>query len=337
MKRAGNLIHKIADFENLQLAFYKARKSKEAKQDVIDYRKNLNNNLLLLQKQILTTKVEVGNYYFFTIYDPKRRQICAASFPERVLHHAIMNVCHYVFEQQQIFDSYATRKNKGTYVALHRAECFQKNNKWFLKLDIRKYFDSIDHKILFTMLQRKFKDRNLLQIFKQIIESYQTKKGKGLPIGNLTSQYFANYYLSFADRYIQQELKISSYVRYMDDMVLWNNNKEKLLQTGKKIVKFLSVKLSLKLKTYTLNSNAHGLSFLGYRIFADKIKLNTRSKKRFIRRVKQYEYNLRNNLWTQQEYQKHILPLLAYIRYAETKELRKKTFFKDSNRRLEPC
>ena len=334
MKRTGNLIHKIADLTNLELAFYKARKSKEAKQEVIDYRKNLNENLLSLQEQILNNNVQVGNYSFFTIYDPKEREICAASFPERVLHHAIMNICHFIFERQQIFDSYATRKNKGTYAALHRAEYFQKTNKWFLKLDIRKYFDSIDHKILFTLLRRKFKDRNLLQIFKQIINSYQTKTGKGLPIGNLTSQYFANYYLSFADRYVQQELKISFYVRYMDDMVLWNNDKEKLLQAGKEITKFLSVKLSLKLKTFALNSNTHGLSFLGYRIFPDKTRLNTRSKKRFIRRVKQYEKKIENNLWTQQEYQIHILPLIAYTRYADTKELRTKIFYKDNNRRL---
>lgn len=327
MKRTGNLINKIADIENLQLAFYKSRKGKEAKPEVIEYRNNLNINLQGLQTQILTGNIQVGNYHFFTIYDPKERQICAASFPERVLHHALMNICHEVFEQQQIFDSYATRKNKGTYAALHRAEHFQKTNKWFLKLDIRKYFDSIDHDILFYLLRRKFKDRELLQVFKQIITSYHTKTGKGLPIGNLTSQYFANYYLSFADRYIQQELKISAYVRYMDDMILWNNNKEKLLQAGNKITKYLSEKLSLKLKIFALNSNLHGLSFIGYRIFKDKTKLNTISKKRFITKTKLYEQNLNNNIWTQAEYQKHILPLLAYTKYAETKGLRTKIFY----------
>jgi len=326
MKRAGKLINKIAEFENLQLAFYKARKGKDAKQEVIEYRKKLDNNLLSLQKQILLTKVKVGNYHFFTIYDPKERQICTASFSERVLHHALMNICHPFFEKQQIFDSYATRKNKGTYAALHRAEHFQKKFKWFLKLDIRKYFDSIGHQILFELLQRKFKDRELLQIFKQIIKSYETENDKGLPIGNLTSQYFANYYLSFADRYIQQELKIPAFVRYMDDIVLWSNNKETLLNAGKIITKFLLEKLSLKLKTYTLNSNTHGLSFLGYRIFENKTKLNTRSKKRFIRKVKAYGNNLKTKHWTQAEYQKHILPLLAYTNYAETKGLRKKIF-----------
>ncbi|MCK5822918.1 MAG: RNA-directed DNA polymerase [Bacteroidales bacterium] len=327
MKRAGNLIHKIADSDNLRLAFYKARKGKDAKQEIIEYSNNLDENLLSLQSQILSANVRVGNYHFFTIYDPKERQICAASFSERVLHHAIMNVCHPVFEQQQIFDSYATRINKGTYAALHRAEYFQNKYQWFLKLDIRKYFGSIDHNILFILLQQKFKDHQLLQIFKQIIGSYETEQNKGLPIGNLTSQYFANYYLSFADRFIKQELKIPAYVRYMDDMVLWSNSKDHLLKAGKVTTMFLSEKLALKLKTYDLNINTHGITFLGYRIFKDKIRLSARSKKRFITKTKQYENKLKNNEWTQNEYQKHILPLLAYTNYAETKGLRENLFY----------
>lgn len=327
MKRAGNLIHKIANPDNLRLAFYKARKGKDAKPEVIEYSNNLDENLLSLRNQILSANVEVGNYHFFTIYDPKKRQICAASFSERVLHHAIMNVCHIFFEQQQIFDSYATRINKGTYAALNRAECFQSKYKWFLKLDIRKYFDSIDHNILFILLQRKFKDSQLLQILKKIIESYETEQNKGLPIGNLTSQYFANYYLSFADRFIKQELKIPAYVRYMDDMVLCSNSKEHLLKAGKATTIFLYEKLALKLKTYDLNINTHGLTFLGYRLFKDKIRVSSKSKTRFITKTKQYENKLNNNEWTQSEYQKHILPLLAYTNHAKTKGLREKVFY----------
>jgi len=327
MKRTGNLINNITDLENFQLAFYKAKKGKESKKEVLQYTKHLDANLKKLQKEIVSGKLNVGNYHFFTIYDPKKREICAASFQERVLHHAIMNVCHPVFEKMQIFNSYATRKNKGTYAALQRAEVFQKKNRWFLKLDIRKYFDSIDHEILFALLQRKFKDRELLQLFKQIIGSYETKKGKGLPIGNLTSQYFANYYLSYADRYIQQELKISSYVRYMDDMILWHNDKEKLKQSSREITKFLNEFLALDLKTKVINSNIHGLSFLGYRLYGNRsTKLNKRSKKRFIEKAKIYSEKLNKNEWTQREYQKHFLPLLSFARYADTYKLRTKMF-----------
>lgn len=328
MKRTGNLINKISELSNLQLAFYKAKKGKESKKEVIRFANNLKNNLKDLQKDINSGEISVGNYHFFTIYDPKEREICAASFPERVLHHAIMNICHPVFEKMQIFDSYATRKNKGTYAALHRAEYFQSKNKWFLKLDIRKYFNSIDHQILFSLLQRKFKDRELLQMFKTIIESYEVKKGKGLPIGNLTSQYFANYYLSFADRYIHQNLKISSYVRYMDDMVLWHNDKDTLILAGKSIEKYLTEDLLLGLKTNALNSNIHGLSFLGYRIYRNKTKLNNRSKKRFINKTKEYSKKVDDNRWTQKEYQKHIVPLISFTMYADTKNLREQLFYK---------
>ncbi len=156
--------------------------------------------------------------------------------------------------------------------------------------------------------------------------SYETTAGKGLPIGSLTSQYFANYYLSFADRYIQQELKIPAYARYMDDMVLWNNDKSILVNVKERITGFLLNELSLHLKTNTLNSNKHGLSFLGYRVYNDKTMLNRRSKNRFIEKAKQYENNLQSYMWSQEEYQRHILPLLAFTCYAETKGLRGNVF-----------
>jgi len=181
MKRTGNLINRIAEFDNLCFAFYKARKGKESKKEVLAYGKYLNSNLIALQKQIISGEVEVGNYHFFPIYDPKERQICAASFSERVLHHSIMNFCHPVFEKQQIFDSYATRLNKGTYSALDRASYFQRKYKWYLKLDIRKYFDSIDHTILLIYCNAnlkikcfcKFSDK-LLEVTKlQVTKDYQ--------------------------------------------------------------------------------------------------------------------------------------------------------------------
>ncbi len=326
MKRVGNLIEKIADMENLYLAFYKARKGKDAKTDVLAYRQDFDSHLRKLQAEILSGDVQVGDYHFFTIYEPKERQICAASFPERVLHHALMNVCHPIFERLQIFDSYATRKDKGTHAALNRAEQFHYKNRWFLKLDIRRYFDSIDHELLFELIRRKIKDRSVLQIFKKIIASYETEVGKGLPIGNLTSQYFANYYLSFVDRYIQEELKISAYVRYMDDMILWSNDKAKLKEAQNLVTTFLSEKLALTLKVSLLNKNVHGLTFLGFRLFREKTWLAKQSKKRFVHKAKKYEHYLKTDLWTEEEYVDHIMPLIANVRYADTLELRRKVF-----------
>jgi RNA-directed DNA polymerase len=153
-----------------------------------------------LQRQILSGNVQTGNYRYFTIYDPKQRLICEAPFRQRVLHHALMNICHPFFEKVQIFGSYASRQGKGTYAALERAWYFNKRHLWFLKLDFRKYFDSLDHEILKNQLHRLFKDSDLLQIFERIIDSYCVEQNKGVPIGNLTSQYFANHYLAHRSR-----------------------------------------------------------------------------------------------------------------------------------------
>ncbi len=322
MKRKGQLIAKIADIDNLRLAFYKAQKGKTHKEEVVVYRNALDENLLQLRQQLLNAQVSVGNYYYFTIHDPKERVICAAAFPERVLHHALMNICHEVFENYQITDSYATRPQKGTYAALKRAKQFHQKNAYFLKMDVRKYFDSIHHDTLNTLLQQRFKDPVLRYIFGEIISSYKTKDGRGLPIGNLTSQYFANFYLAFLDRYIKQTLHIKAYVRYMDDMILWSNNKQDLLETQSKIVLFLQEKLQLQLKINYLNKSQHGLPFIGYRLFPNKVLLNTRSKKRFKQKMKKYYYYLKNNYFSQADYQQHLEPLIAFTQYADAKAYR---------------
>ena len=164
-KRIGFLMPYIADPDNLRLAFWKARKGKEIKEEVIDFRKYLDKNLVSLRNELLNGTEEVGNYYYFTIHDPKERVICAAPFRQRVLHHAIMNVCHPIFERFQIFDSYATRVGKGQYAALERAKIYSAKYQWFCKLDVRKYFDSIDHEVLYQQLTTKFKDPYLLDLF----------------------------------------------------------------------------------------------------------------------------------------------------------------------------
>lgn len=324
MKRENNLFEKIADPENLRLAFWKARTAKDGKMEVATFRKALDKNLLLLRNELLSGNIEVGNYHYFTIFDPKERLICAASFKERVLHHAIMNICHVNFEKFQIFDSYASRKGKGTYAALERAKCFHKKYKWFLKLDVRKYFDSIVHCILKQLLEKRFKDKPLLNVFFRIIDSYQTSKGNGLPIGNLTSQYFANHYLAVADHYIKEKLQVSAYVRYMDDMVIWSNDKNTLLKIGNKFKSFIESELSLTLKPFCLNSIVKGLPFLGYFLLPEKIMLNKNSRKRFKTKLIHYAGKLQNGEWSQSDYQAHILPLIAFAKHANTYHLRRK-------------
>lgn len=324
MKRVNNLIPEIADPDNLRLAFWKARKEKEGKEEVFEFRKNLDKNLLILRNELLTGKVEIGNYHYFTIYDPKERIICAAPFKQRVLHHAIMNVLHENFEKYQIYDSYASRIGKGTYAALERAAFCQRKFHWFVKLDVRKYFDSIDHNVLLKMLNKRFKDKKLLDVLQSIIESYHTENSKGLPIGNLTSQYFANHYLALADHFIKEQLHAIAYVRYMDDMVFWSNDKNMLINITKEFENFINKELLLTLKPMCLNTVDKGLPFLGYVLYPDKILLTNNSRKRFKAKLKSYNFRYNNGEWNQTTLQLHLLPLIAFVKYANTFMLRTK-------------
>jgi hypothetical protein len=334
MKRANNLLPQTMDYDNLHLAFWKARKAKDGIDYVEKYRQFLDLNLKNLSNEISIGTVEVGNYNYFKVFYPKERLICAAQFSERVLHNALMNVCHPYFEKYQIFDSYANRKNKGTNAALDRAAHYQNRYRWFLKLDVRKYFDSIDHNVLNGHLEKLFKEEKLLIILRDIINSYSTHCGKGLPIGNLTSQYFANHYLAISDHFVKEKLQVKAYVRYMDDMVLWENDKTELIEKGKQLEQFLNEKLQLNLKFFYINKTKFGLSFLGYVLFRNKIHLNKSSRKRFRTKLKVYEEQLYMDNWTQSDYQKHLLPLLAFAEKADSRAFRKKCIMqikKDDN------
>ncbi|MCC5946305.1 MAG: RNA-directed DNA polymerase [Bernardetiaceae bacterium] len=323
MKRVGYLMPRIAEWNNLLLAYYKAKKGKSHKKEVMAYGKNLKTNLKYLQSQILKGQLVVGDYHYFTIYDPKKRQICAASFPERILHHAIMNVCHEHFEKFQISDSYATRIGKGTFRALDKAFSLQKEYKYFLKMDIRKYFDSIDHNILYHQLERRFKDADLLLLFKRILKSYETQKGKGVPIGNLTSQYFANHYLAFADHFIKQELKAKAYVRYMDDFVVWHNDHKYLQKVQQQIKHYLTDRLALTLKISYLNKTTHGLPFLGFRLYPNKVLLARRSKVRFRKKISKIHVDWENAEISEVQAQQQATALFSFIEKSYTKKFRK--------------
>lgn len=323
MKRVGNLFPLITDTNNLEYAFWKAQRGKSYTKEVMAFRNNLSSNLSALRAEMLDNTLEIGNYHRFVIFDPKQREIVAAPFKQRVLHHALMNVCHATFERCQIFDSYASRKGKGTYAALERAFYFAGKYQWFLKLDFKKYFASISHEILKKQLRRIFKDAALLRLFDSIIDSYNNSPFCGLPIGNLTSQYFANHYLAVADHYAKEVLRCPAYVRYMDDIVMWHNDKQLLLEIGKSFRRFTSETLSLTLKPSCLNRQIKGLPFVGYLVYPTVKKLAQRSKKRFVKKLKQYHYQLDTLAWSAKEYQNHITPLIAFTSHANAKAYRR--------------
>lgn len=318
------MIECIAERINLEQAFYKAKKGKAAKASVQAFGKSLKENLRDLESQILAGEVEVGDYNYFTIYDPKKRQICAAPFAQRVLHHALMNVCHDRFDRYQTADSFASRIGKGTYAALDQAKGYQKRYGWFLKLDVRKYFDSLNHQIIREQLNGLFKDVRLLRIFDQILDSYCVRENRGVPIGNLSSQYFANHYLAVADHFAKEVLRIPAYIRYMDDMVLWHDDKEALLEAGTRFREFIEDRLQLELKPFCLNRSDRGLPFVGYLLYPDTVRLAQRSRKRYIEKIKKYDLSLQEGSWSQKEYQQHATPLVAFTWHADAKTFRQK-------------
>ena len=322
MKRVGFLIEKIADTDNILHAFYKARRGKQLKKEVVAFSNSLDDNVFKLRESIFSGKVDVGNYTYFNINDPKPRKICAAAFHERVLHHAIMNVCHQYFEKHLIDSTYATRPNKGIYQAIDKAKSASKKYPFVAKFDFRKYFDSIDHEILKSKLERLFKDKKLLNVFNKIIDSYSTQENKGLPIGNLTSQYFANHYLSSMDHYVKEDLKVKEYIRYMDDFLVFASDMDELKMFIEKIKFFSEDVLNLTLKPIIILNVRDGIPFLGYKVFPQKVLLNSRSKKRLRFRIVKYQEYLDKGIWSENRYMEHLIPLMAFSNHAYSKGLR---------------
>jgi retron-type reverse transcriptase len=324
MKRVDHLLEKAVEPENLRLAFWKAKKGKSYSKGVLAYQSNLEANLFRLREQMLTGFVELGNYHFFNIFDPKERRICAPAFAEQVLHHALMNVCHEHFERAQVFDSYASRQGKGVHAALRRAQVFTRRHEWFLKLDVCKFFERIHHDVLKEQLRRMFKDYRVLDLLEKIIDSYETQPGRGLPIGNLTSQYFANHYLAGLDHFIRRELQIGSCVRYMDDLVLWHSDKGRLKAAHVAVSDFVRENLSGELKPELLNRSTCGLPFLGYLVYPFQTRLARRSKRRFVKKMDALNHLFLSGEWSGAKCQCHALPLIAVTSHANAGGFRRR-------------
>jgi RNA-directed DNA polymerase len=322
VRRTGDLFEELVCSENLRLAFWKAQKAKSDKSDCVAFRKDLDAELMHLHEDILAGSVNLGEYNTFTICDPKRRLICAPSFRERVLHHALMNVCDQCLENYQMSCSYACRRGKGLYGALNSAWKNAKTNRWYAKLDVRKYFESVDHGILKELLSRRFKDRRLLDLLGRIIDSFESRPGRGIPIGALTSQYFANHYLAVLDHFVKETLRVGPYVRYMDDFVLWGQDRKALQEHVRTMDTFIHEKLRLELKVPILDDTSSGMTFLGYRVFPYRLRLSARSRRRFRKKLRTIESGVKNGQITEFAAAAHALPLLAFVRHGATRGLR---------------
>lgn len=330
MKKAGALMPSVCSEENFLAAFYTARRGKYGKVSVMSFSQNLFENIASLRSRFISGDFKYGSYHYFTIHDPKCRTICAASFEERVIHHALINVCKPYFERNLIYDTYATRDGKGIYRALDRAMTGLRRYDFVAKLDIRKYFDSISHDRLMDRLRLLFKDEELLTIFHNIIDSYHAAPGKGVPIGNLTSQYLANQYLSGFDHYVKEVLHVPIYIRYMDDMLVFGQTKDVVVGYVRDMQNYIQNRLLLNFKPVVFETSVRGVSFLGYKISRNKILLNRRSKVRFKKKLRLYNMFLESGDFSEEEYHNHILPLIAYAKKAYTRTLRQRMIEENS-------
>lgn len=312
MRRAANLFNRIHDSENLRLAFHKAARGRRRQAVVRRFTADLDGRIREMAMAICDGTFPVGRFHQFLIRDPKERVITAPCFDERVLHHAIMNVCEPVMDRGLIDDTFACRKGKGREAAIRRAQQFSRSAEWCLKLDVRKFFDSVPHGRLITILKRRFKDDRLLELLHRIITAYRTEPAVGLPIGSLTSQHFANFYLGRLDRFIKETLRVRGYVRYMDDMVIWHRERDLLNDIHRCCRDFAATQLALELKPGEIGRTAAGIPFLGCRIFPSHVELNRRSKRRWRRRVRVLERAERLGLISELNLQERLTALTAF-------------------------
>ncbi len=342
MKKYHNLYKELCNLENLYLAFKKARKGKSKKDYVINYEADLENNLRILQED-LTNKIYVPYpLKKFIVRDPKTRTIHSSILKDRIVHHAVINILSPIYEKIFIYDSFASRKNKGTHNAVIRFESFVKkvssngklvrdyfnNNSikgYVLKADFRHYFDSVNQEVLISILRKKIDDEDVIKLVKAVLENFCISEGIGMPLGNYTSQFFANVYLNELDYYVKHILKARYYIRYVDDFVILHRRKETLDYYLQHINNFLP---SLKIKLHPNKTEIHALrneiTFLGYRIFYHYRLLRKRNARHFIGRLKENISLYKNQEISEEQLESRINGWLGYAKFADTFNFRNK-------------
>lgn len=286
MKRIGNIYPLIYDLDNLRLADQKAMKGKSKQYGVKLHLKDQQANIQQLHQMLKSKTYRTSEYSTFTVFEPKERLIFRLPyFPDRITHHAVMNVLEEIFINTFTADTYSCIKGKGIKAcsdAVKEALRDVPNTKYCLKMDIKKFYPSIDHEVLKTLLRRKFKDQDLLWLLDEIIDSTP-----GLPIGNYLSQYFANFYLTYFDHWIKEEKKEKYYFRYADDLVILSDSKPHLHALLSEIRHYLEERLKLRIKeNYQIFPvEERGIDFVGYVFRHRYIRLRKGIKKNFARAV----------------------------------------------------
>jgi len=364
-KTYKNLFSKIIDPENLLTAFYQAEKQKRFRSYVLLFEENLGMNILNLHKALKEKTYRLGKYKFFKTFDPKERIIAAAPFVDRIVHHALHNIIEPILDKRFIYNSFACRKEKGTHRGVKRLQQLlrKKDAQYALKCDISKYFPSINHKKISRIPDRIIRDKETIWLLKEIINSYETgneynhlflpdshyntKKPRGIPVGNLTSQLLANIYLNELDQFVKQELKVKYYLRYVDDFLVLGPNKQYLHQLVPKIKHFLYDKFYLTLHPKKIsifpvhpvrkqfsNGASLGVDFLGYVVFKDFVLIRKSNVKKFRKRLVKFQKLLRKEKTETEEkkveekVRESITSWVAHAQHADSFRLRKRIFGK---------
>jgi RNA-directed DNA polymerase len=344
MKRYRNLWPEIIAFENLLLAARKAQRSKRFRDNVLEFNHHLETNLIQLQHELITHTYHPGEYRTFEILDPKPRIISAAPYRDRVVHHALCNAIVAPIERTFIYDSYANRQGFGTHRALQRFTQYCRSSRYILQCDIKKYFPSIDRTLLKTQLCRKIKCSDTLWLIDLIIdnsnpqESPQTyfpgddlftpyHRPKGLPIGNLTSQFFSNVYLNGFDHFIKETLKVKRYLRYVDDFALFSDDRTFLADARIAIETYLA---GLRLEIHPIKSQLfetrYGANFVGFRVLPDRIRVRSDNLHRARWRLNQMQSRYSQGLMSIVDVQRSLTSWGAHLNHADTHRLQQKIF-----------
>lgn len=298
MKTEKHLLDKICSFGNALLAYRKARKCKRYRADVLQFEAKRELNLLRAMEDLREGTYKAGQYFVFKVFEPKERLIMALPFYDRVIQHMIVNVIEPIFNKRFITHSYACRKEKGVHEAsntlarwLYNLQVKQGKKIYAIKADVHHYFQSIDHEILKAEVRRYISDKRVLKLIDYVIDHNGIyPEGKGIPVGNLTSQLFANVYLNILDQYIKHELGVRYYIRYMDDFIILSEDPEELRELLVKIDTFLEDKLHLSLNPKTtILAAKNGVDFVGYRHFPSFIIVRKEATRRIKKLIRAFE------------------------------------------------
>lgn len=343
MKREGNLFKKVVAMDNLVKADITARQGKRARYGIKVFDRKREENLKQLQDSLINHTYHTSEYTTFKVYEPKEREIFRLPyFPDRILHHAIMNVCEDIWTKTFIRDTYSCIKKRGMFKCAERCLDFMKTYDrdkplYCLKMDIKKYFPSVDHDILKQILRKTIKDYELLWLLDEIVDS-----APGIPIGNYLSQYFSNIYLTYFDHWLKEVKKVKHYLRYADDMVILSDDKDYLHALLENIKEYLSTELKLTLKgnhqVFLVSANKydkHGraIDFVGVKMYRDQVLVRKRLKKNFAKKL--HELNKQENI-SVEEYQQAACAWLGWVKYTNSNHLAKKLLRPDMYEKLKP-